>query len=244
MNETPQQHARAATAPYKVVRYNSTPDYQPIQHPWRPVFRETHDNIQAILEASRRHRSELHELEKAALQQAAQDEVERQARLKAEKQTAMAEYLEEERLRKLHLQDELRRAALAKRRKEELERQEEEESKRTIEENRRAAREKWLHESFRRQEWRSQQDALNKDLQSNKVEMRERQQQARRSRPLSAQGRTEVFSGWVSVQKDVLPFMKRRYCRVRKLEILLTSTDMVRRFHGIDHSSTFFSPVY
>lgn len=151
---------------------------------------------------------ELHEMEKAALKQAAQEEAERQARLKAEKEAAIAEHLEEERLRKLHLQDELRRSALAKRRKAELERQEEMEVKRTIEEKRRLAKEKWLLESFKRQEWRSQQDAIHKDLEITKTEAHKRQQQARRSRSLSVQGRSEVFAGWVTIQKDVLSTLR------------------------------------
>lgn len=171
---------------------------------------------------------ELFEDEKIAAQQAIQEEAERQARLRAEKDALMAEYAEQERIRKVQLQEDLRRAAIAKRRKAESELREEAESRRIIEQNRRAAKEKWLRESFERQEWRSRQDAIQKNLESSKAETRKRQQQARRSRTLHTQSRGEVFAGWVTVQKSTLPFLKRRYCRVRKLEMILTGTDEVR----------------
>lgn len=137
---------------------------------------------------------------------------------------------EQERRRKLALEEDLRRAAQAKRDRVEREQREEEERRRTIEQRRLEDRERRQRHAQKQKEWM---DQINKEAEEEKrrrMEARQHVTEERRSRPLpvkatATQGADVEYAGWVTVQTSDSVAWKRRYCRVENGRIILLKDD-------------------
>jgi hypothetical protein len=158
------------------------------------------------------------EEERAALK----EEQRRQERMRLDKIEMERQYEEEERLRKLHIREEIRRAAAERARKEESERQEEEERLRLIKERKQAEKERRLEESRRIEEWRAERAREHEERERERAAIRASAEIERKSRISSVDlSRTE---GWVTMQTGVLLVWKRRYFKVQGGEMLLYKT--------------------
>lgn len=154
------------------------------------------------------------------------EELERQARLKREKEEYLRELEEEERQRKLTLERELKHAAIVKKLKEDTERREEEERKRELEARRSLDRARRLRQTEKLQEWRNERARQAEEAARRKTEMRRIVEAERRARPVSwtsTSGKkpADSFDGWITMQTADSLTWRRRFCRVRgtKLDI-------------------------
>jgi len=149
----------------------------------------------------------------------ATEEVQRQARLKLERQTALLQQAAEEEQRKKALEAELQYAAALRRQREEHEQAAEEGQRRELETRKMLEKEKRMAEAKKLQEWRDQQVKRTEEVAMSRVESQMRRDEARRKRNLSSpnpgthQG-DELVSGWVTIQAGDSLMSKRRYCIV------------------------------
>ncbi|KAH9840121.1 uncharacterized protein C8Q71DRAFT_855409 [Rhodofomes roseus] len=151
-------------------------------------------------------------------EQARREEEEHQERLRQAKEEEVRRYEQEERKRKAILQSELRYAAEQRTRKEAMEREAEEKRRTTLEERRKADRERRIQETQKLQAWRSEQAKRAQDISGKRQEMRRKVLDERRA--LAARlkaaatttgGRHVLSSGWVTVQSEQSGAWKRRY---------------------------------
>lgn len=148
------------------------------------------------------------------------EELERQARLKREKEEYLRELEEEERQRKLTLERELKHAAIVKKLKEDAERREEEERKREMEARRSLDRARRLRQTEKLQEWRNEKARQAEEAARRKIEMRKIVEAERRARPVSWTSNpdkksADSFDGWITMQTADSLTWRRRFCRVR-----------------------------
>ena len=153
-------------------------------------------------------------------QDAEREELERQVRLKREKEAFLRELEEDEQQRKLILERELKHAAIVQKLKEDAERREEEEKHRELEARRSSDRARRLQQTEKLQEWRHERARQAEEAARRKIEMRRTVEAERRARPVPrAQTpdpkHADSFDGWVTMQTADSLTWKRRFCRVR-----------------------------
>jgi len=129
-------------------------------------------------------------------QQVGEDEAGRQSRLKLAKELAFQEYLEEEKQRKVALEEEMRRY---------------------IEEVQRKDKEKRIQVGQEMQRWRSEMRRKSEDTQREILEARKQRDIHRRARSMVPQD-GYLFTGWITFQADSL-VSRRRFCRLRGPEM-------------------------
>ncbi|TCD68403.1 hypothetical protein EIP91_010804 [Steccherinum ochraceum] len=155
---------------------------------------------------------------------AAEEEVQRQARLKREKENARLQQAAEEEQRRKALEAELQYAATLRRKREQQEREAEELKQIQLENRRRVEKEKRMAEAKKLQEWRDQQARRAAQVAMVKAESQKRRDEDRRRRILSSPKANsarydEIVSGWVTVQSGDSLSSKRRFCSVRSHEL-------------------------
>jgi len=150
-------------------------------------------------------------------QQVGEDEAGRQSRLKLAKELAFQEYLEEEKQRKVALEEEMRYAARIQRMKAERDRLAEENARRYIEEVQRKDKEKRIQVGQEMQRWRSEMRRKSEDTQREILEARKQRDIHRRARSMVPQD-GYLFTGWITFQADSL-VSRRRFCRLRGPEM-------------------------
>lgn len=137
---------------------------------------------------------------------------------------------EQERRRKLALEEDLRHAAQAKRDRTEREQREEEDRRRAIEQRRLADRERRQRHAQKQKEWMDQMNREAEEEKRKRMEARQQVTEERRSRPLPAKPTTTPgdgveYAGWVTAQTSDSVAWKRRYCRVEGGQIILLKDD-------------------
>ncbi|KAH8093724.1 hypothetical protein BXZ70DRAFT_948936 [Cristinia sonorae] len=149
-----------------------------------------------------------------------QEEAQRQARLKLEREIARLQEAAEEEQRRKALEAELHYASRVRRQREAQEREEEEEKRLELETRRRIEKEKRIAEAKKLQEWRIEQAKRAEELAVSKVETRKRREEERRKRILSSSSsrpnNVDVVAGWVTLQAGDSLMSKRRYCSIRE----------------------------
>lgn len=150
---------------------------------------------------------------------AEQEEIQRQARLKLQRQAALLQQAAEEEERRKVLEAELQYASIIRRQRENREREIEEEKERERENRKRVGKEKRMAEAKKLQEWREEQAKRSEQRAAFKAESRRRRDEERRKRILSSQSNPnayeELFSGWVTLQNGDSLMSRRRFCSVR-----------------------------
>ena len=161
------------------------------------------------------------------------EEIERQARIKREREQFILQLEEEERQRRLAVEEDLRRAAAIRQEKEEQERREEDERRRAIEERRSLDRARRIEQAQRLQQWRDEQARRAQEEERRRQEIRNNIKLERRLRPVPCvhsaddHGVDDFFEGWCTVQLPGSTVWRRRYCRVRG-QTMAVYKDMVR----------------
>ncbi|KAJ7623383.1 hypothetical protein FB45DRAFT_925433 [Roridomyces roridus] len=177
---------------------------------WMPDTVDPADRLRRRMEAQRQR--ELEEEEALA------EEVERQARIKAEKATFLREQEAEEAARRIAVEQELERATALRRQREAREQEEEDRKKRELERKRRADRERRMEEHRRLEEWRNQQAAQAEEAawlaeQTRKKEEVERKKRIQQAGAKIKNATTELVTGWVTMQAGDSLVWRRRYFR-------------------------------
>lgn len=168
----------------------------------------------------RRRREELAKKRDAELQEDQKEEIERQARLKREKDALLRQQVEEENRRKFALEEELRFAALVKRQKEEDERRDEENRRRLLEERRSVERTRRRQHGLELQAWQEEQAQRAEDETRVRSQLRQNVVAQRRIRPSRRSSGTTFdepsggLSGWVTIQAPESMIWRRRFCRM------------------------------
>ena len=170
-------------------------------------------------------------------EQARIEEAERQERLRLAKEEEARRFEQEERARKAVLQSQLRYAAEQRKRKEAIEREAEEIRRAALEEKRRNDRERRIQETQKLQAWRQEQAKRAQELSGKRQEMRRKVLDERRA--LAARlkatarttgGRHVLLSGWVTVQSEQSGAWKRRYYQLDDQTLYLFKNKEVRTF--------------
>lgn len=166
-----------------------------------------------------------------------------QARLRAERQLLEREFEEQEMLRHLALEADLRHAARVRKEKEEREAREEAERRSAIESRRNADRERRQRQAQELQEWMEKKNREEEEEARRRNEARRLMAKERRNRPLpvapSSRSSTVLdinFNDWVTAQSTDSLAWKRRYCRVKGAYITL-SKDVVSCNHYLTGAS-------
>ncbi|THH32373.1 hypothetical protein EUX98_g1824 [Antrodiella citrinella] len=192
------------------------PHYASPSPPVAHAYSQSHAPVTVVYPyPRRRHRSEPAEAHEFI--DAAAEEVQRQARLKLEKQAALLQQAAEDEQRKRTLDAELHYAATIRRQREAQERAVEEQKRQEIDARRTWEKEKRMAEARKLQEWREQQVKRTEEVAMSKSELRKRKAEERRNRDLSSPNLgsstdDDLVSGWVTVQAGDSLMSKRRYC--------------------------------
>lgn len=170
-------------------------------------------------------RREAQRRREAEERKAAREEAERQARLKAEKETILARHEAEERARKAALDEELRRASEERRKREEMEREREKLEMMVVEEKKRQERERRRLLAEKMMQERAELAQRGSETERQREEARGRQREARQALALQLKAESPRkgvwLTGWVTVQADDCLSWKRRYFELCEERLLL-----------------------
>ncbi|OBZ66410.1 Cell differentiation protein rcd1 [Grifola frondosa] len=152
-------------------------------------------------------------------EEARREEAQRQARLKQAKEELLRQWMEEERQRKLALEQELKRIAAERKRKEAIEREAEALKAMQAAERKRAEREKRMQETQKLQAWRKEKEEQARETARKREEWRRQITKERRARAArlsvngfkKEKGRTLYLTGWITIQAAESLTWKRRY---------------------------------
>jgi hypothetical protein len=169
-----------------------------------------------------------------------QEEVARQARIKAQRAAEAQQAEEEEWARRAQLEQDLAHKAAARAAREEAERAEEERRGQEREERRRRSAEKRAEETRRAEEWLREEERRREEMVRAEEELKRRAIEGREAaRVAAAKRRREshldadsvLLSGWVTVQNSESIAWRRRYFQL---------TDAVMRLYHREVVSSFF----
>lgn len=182
----------------------------PLRGKWAPDIQDPTERARRRREAQR-----MREIEEAEV---IREEAERQAELKRRKDELRREEAEEEARRRASLENELRRIAEERKRKERLEKEEEERKKREFEERKRLDRERRLEEHRRLEEWRREQARLASEAARRAEDTRRHEEEERRKKIRIAEAKVKrssnadtLLTGWMTIQTNDSLFWKRRF---------------------------------
>ncbi|KAJ7767444.1 hypothetical protein DFH07DRAFT_808552 [Mycena maculata] len=149
-------------------------------------------------------------------EQALEEEVQRQAKIKAEKEALRREQEEEDATRRAALEEELQRVTAQRRRREEREREEEDRKQEELERKRKADRERRMEEHRRLEQWRQAQAAQAEEAawrteQARKKEEAERKKKIQQAGAKIKNATVELVTGWVTMQTGDSLVWRRRY---------------------------------
>jgi MAP7 domain-containing protein 1 len=176
-----------------------------------------------------RRRSEARRQQEELEKKTVQEEEERQRVLKLKKQAIMEQEREDEFLRKVHLDKELREATNERVRRERAIKEEEEMKAWETAEKKRIDRERKVEEARKLEEWRVEKQRRSQEIARRKEEEIQRKERERKARVKVVEAKirksstTELMAGWVTVQtSDALTLMwKRRYFKFVGTEMSL-----------------------
>jgi len=185
-----------------------------------------------------RRRSEARRHHEEQERKAVQEEEERQRKLKLQKQAIMEQEKEDEFLRKVQLDKELRDATTERLRRERAIKEEEDARALEAAEKKRVDKERRSEDARKREEWRAEEQKRSRELlrrQEEEIQRKERERKARVKvieAKIRKSGATEMMTGWVTVQaSDALTLTwKRRYFKFVGSKMSLYRTAKVQIF--------------
>ncbi|KAJ7043456.1 hypothetical protein C8F04DRAFT_1072139 [Mycena alexandri] len=152
--------------------------------------------------------------------QAVEEEAQRQTQIKLQKEALLREQEEEEEMRRISLENELRRVTAQRRQREREEQEDEERKKRELEQKKRLDRARRIEEHRRLEEWRQGQAAQAEKTAQLAEQVRRKEEEERKKKILLASKKIkstkaaddiDLITGWVTIQTGDSLVWRRRY---------------------------------